>query len=67
MLNCFYDIKVSSYSVYLRHDGDFSMSVYIAAPISILKFIHFEQYPLSQALSTEAIDCYSDSVTKWLI
>ena len=43
------------------------MSVYIAAPISILKFIRFEQYPLNQVLSTEAIDCSSDSVAKWLI
>ena len=40
------------------------MSVYIAAPISILKFIHFEQYPLSRALSAEAIDGSSDSVAK---
>ena len=46
----------SSCSVKLRHDGDFSrISVYIAAPIGILKFIHFKQYPLSRALSAEAI------------
>ena len=40
----------SSCSVELRHDKDFSMSVSIAAPISILKFIYFEQYALCGAL-----------------
>ena len=43
------------------------MSVYIAAPIRILKSIHFKQYPLNRALSVEAIDRSSDSVDKWLI
>ena len=40
------------------------MSLYIAALLSMLKSIHFEQ---GQALSAEAIGWSSDSVAKWLI
>ena len=56
----------SSCGVKLRHDRDYSMLVCIATQTSILKCIHFEQYPSSRALSAEAIDL-PDSVAKWLI
>ena len=67
MFNCFYDIKLFFLCVKLKHDEEFSMSVYTAAPVRNLKFIHFEQYRLSQALSAEAIDLSSNGVAKWFI